>query len=60
MPKETIKNTTNSRVYNILFGHYYGYDWLEDKKNKCYNDWWKSDRRSWKRHRKNQWKDKKE
>lgn len=57
--KEIIKNTTNSHVYNILFKHLYRYDQLYDKKNKNYCWFWKGDRRSWKRHRKTQYLNKK-
>lgn len=57
--KENIYNTTNNRVYNIIFSHWYGGDWLEDKKNKCYTTYWRSrPYRSWKTNRKTQWKDK--
>ncbi len=54
--KKLLKTTTDSRTYNIAFSHFFGRDWLEDKRN--YN--YKTNRKcrplkSWKTYRKTQY-----
>lgn len=55
--KYLLENTCDSRTYNLAFAHRDYYDWLEDKRNKNYNTYWRSrPYKNWKYNRKTQWK----